>query len=95
MHPLQLRIKEDMEANNGKISPVLVDEIAHEAEVVYVHPTANTRICVLRLQSGHEVVGIAQVLDAKNDVESIGNQIAYNRAKDQIWSVLGNIAKLW
>ena len=66
--------------------------MAENAEVVYLHATLRTRICVMTIYSGHEVVGIARVLDPKNDVEELGNNIAYERARDELWLVCGSIA---
>lgn len=52
------------------------------------------RACTITLPTGHEVVGIAQVLDAKNDNEDIGNAVALTRAKNELWPLLGSIAKV-
>jgi len=94
MHVFADSIKVNLDSNNGKIHPTFIDNLAEHAEAVYMHPTPNTRICVLTLYSGHEVVGIAQVLDAKNDDEDIGNSIAYENAKNELWKLCGNIAKI-
>lgn len=94
MHPLIEILKLDLRDNNGKISQSFIDIIANSSEVIYLKPTDNTRICVIKLETGHEVVGIAQVLDAKNDVPEKGKEIAFQRAKDQLWSVFGSIAKV-
>jgi hypothetical protein len=94
MHILADMIKLNLEANGGKIAPDFIDNLAEDAEKIYLHPTDNTRICVMKIYSGHEVVGIAQVLDAKNDVEEIGNSVAYENAKQELWKVCGNIAKI-
>ena len=50
--------------------------------------------CTITLPTGHEVVGIAQVLDAKNDNENIGNLAALSKAKNELWPLLGTIAKV-
>jgi len=39
------------------------------------------------------LVGYAQVLDPANDVESVGQEIAYKKTIEQLWSVCGVIAK--
>ncbi len=77
----------------GKISSDFISKVAVNAEKIYLQPTPSMRICVLKLKSGHEVYGVAQVLDPVNDVESIGNKVAFDRAKDEIWQVVGSIAK--
>ena len=77
----------------GKISPDFINKLAASAEKIYLHPTPSMRICILQLKSGHETYGTAQVLDPTNDVEAIGNKVAFDRAKDEIWQVVGAIAK--
>jgi len=93
MCPLVDSISADLRENNGKISQGFIDNLADNAEKIYLHPTPSMRICVLRIYSGHETVGVAQVLDPKNDNEEIGNKVAYNNAKNELWSVVGSIAK--
>jgi hypothetical protein len=94
MQPLADNIKANLESNGGKISPDFIDNLAEFGDVIFLHPTPNMRICIISIYSGHEVVGIAQVLDAKNDVEEIGNDVAYENAKNELWKVCGSIAKI-
>jgi len=94
MTSFQKMLKDELKSNNGKISPEFIDRMVSLSEVIYLHPTDNTRICILKLPTGHEVIGVAQVLDAKNDIEEIGNKIAYTNAKNQLWSAFGSIAKV-
>lgn len=95
MMDLKKMIRAELDRNSGKLSPDFIDEVSQSATVV-VHRrlTHNTRVCVIVLPSGHELVGYAQVLDAKNDDESIGRKVAYDNAKEQLWSTLGSIAKV-
>ena len=76
-----------------KISFDFIDKLAQNANKTYLHPTPIMRICILQLTTGHEVYGVAQVLKAENDDAVIGNQVAYDRARDEIWSTIGSIAK--
>jgi len=94
MHVLADNIKANMESNGGKISPDFIANLAEHGDIIFLHPTPNTRICIISIYSGHEVVGIAQVLDAKNDVEEIGNNVAYENATNELWRVCGSIAKI-
>ncbi len=94
MHVLADNIKLNLEANGGKISPDFIDNLAENADAIYLNPTPSMRICILKIYSGHEVIGYAQVLDPKNDVEEIGNKVAYENAKNELWKVCGNIAKI-
>lgn len=86
-------IRELLSETDGKLTPEYIDSLVAMADVIYLNPTPNTRICIITLASGHEVVGVAQVLDSKNDVPEIGNQIAYKNAVDQLWPAIGSIAK--
>lgn len=83
-----------LKGNDGKIPPAFIDAQVDQAQIIHLQPTENTRICVIKLTSGHEVVGVAQVLDAKNDVPDIGKSIALSNATDQLWQVFGSIAKV-
>ena len=94
MNILADNLKLDMEANHGKISYGFIKNLAEFGEVKYLHPTPNMRLCIITIYSGHEVLGMAQVLDAKNDIEKIGNEVAYDRAVDELWSVCGSVAKV-
>lgn len=89
-------IKAELVANNGKLSVDFINDIANDPKIKITHTqvTPNTRVCVVTLPSGHDLVGYAQVLDAKNDIELIGQEVAYRNAIDNLWSVCGNIAKV-
>lgn len=86
-------IKKELARNGGKIGCDFIDAVAEKSKAHYAKLGQCTRVCVIELPSGHEVVGYAQVLDPMNDDEEYGNSIAYDRAKDEIWSVVGAIAK--
>ena len=92
---LEQMIKDCLDRNENKLTPQFIDEIAYLSKAVHSHPTENTRICVLILPTGHELVGVAQVLDVANDVESIGQSVAFGNAKEQLWKLCGTIAKLY
>jgi len=44
------------------------------------------------IYGGQEVVGYARVIDPKNDVEELGNNVAFENAKNELWNVCGSIA---
>jgi len=85
------RIEKALKSNNGKIPQELIEIEASKAKKTYFK-TDNTVICVMRLESGHEIVGYAQVLDKNNFDENIGKRVAENKCKDKLWEVLGSIA---
>lgn len=86
-------IRKELESNSNKISPKFIDNIALESNIIHIKPTENTRIAIIQLPTGHEVIGYAQVLDAKNDIEEIGKSVAFENAKNELWKLVGSIAK--
>lgn len=88
-------LKRVTQGNGNFIPSSFIDEQVEKATVTYVQPTKNTRICILTMETGHEVVGYARVLDSDNDDAVKGNLIAFNNAKNELWSVYGTIAKLF
>lgn len=91
---LQQLIIDELAANSNRISPILINNIVAQSTVQYFHLTPNMRVCVITLPTGHEVLGKAQVLDSTNDVEAIGNSVALTNATNEIWTLVGSIAKL-
>lgn len=89
-------LKDALETNGGRIPLAFIESHLNHSDTKVTHAqlTPNTRVCVITLITGHDLVGYAQVLDADNDVELIGQEIAYNNAKETIWAVFGSIAKV-
>ena len=91
---LQQLIIDELEMNSNKISSTFIDNIVAKSTVQYLQPTPNMRLCIITLPTGHEVLGKAQVIDTANDVETIGNSVALRNATNEIWTLVGSIAKL-
>ena len=91
---LQQSIIDELAGNSNKISPTFINNIVAQSSIQYLKPTPNMRLCIITLPTGHEVLGKAQVLDASNDVEQIGNNVALTNATNEIWALVGSIAKL-
>ena len=91
---LQQSIIDELAGNSNKISPTFINNIVAQSSIQYLKPTPNMRLCIITLSTGHEVLGKAQVLDASNDVEQIGNNVALTNATNEIWALVGSIAKL-
>ena len=89
---LRTMIKDELAENGNKISFKFIEELAATAKVTHMQITPNTRVCALTLDSGHEVVGYARVLFAENDVATIGQGVAFDNARDELWSICGSIA---
>jgi hypothetical protein len=92
MKKLALDIQKNRDENSGKLSYEFITKLAEESEIIYVHPSPRTRICILVLETGHEVLGYARVLNVENDDEELGNKVAFDRAKDELWALCGSIA---
>lgn len=86
-------VKEALAENNNKLSPEYINSVISCSDILYLNPTPNMRLCIITLPSGHEVIGVAQVLDAANDIPEFGNQVAYSNAVTEVWKALGSIAK--
>lgn len=91
---LQQMIIGELTENSNKISPKFINNLVAMSSVQYLHPTPNMRLCIITLPTGHEVLGKAQVLDASNDAEQLGNSVALTNAANEIWALVGSIAKL-
>lgn len=91
---LQQSIIDELAGNSNKISPTFINNIVAQSSIQYLKPTPNMRLCIITLPSGHEVLGKAQVLDASNDVEQLGNSVALTNATNEMWALVGSIAKL-
>ena len=86
-------VRKELNSNGNKLSFEFLKKEVSKGSVIYLKPTDNMRICIIQLPYGHEVLGVAQVLDSNNDVEQLGNEVAYNNAINELWKVFGNIAK--
>lgn len=81
--------------NNNKIPSSFIDDVADRVITYEYSKTGNSaRHAVGTIpQLGAKFVGNALVLDPKNDVEEIGNKVARDNIKDQLWSYLGGLVK--
>lgn len=93
MKPIIQELQTALNSNDGKIPFTFIQDQIAAGTTTYTHLTPNMRVCVIRLASEHEVIGVAQVLDSKNDVEELGNQVALQNATNELWKVFGSIAK--
>ena len=92
---IQELIKLELLNNSNKLSKQFIDDIVSKSKIIYLNPTPNMRLCIITIPSGHEVIGVAQVLDSANDVESIGNSVALQNATNELWRTLGALAKCY
>ncbi len=89
------RITQELKDNNNKLSNSFIDKELFNSSTRIEHGKIgdSCRVCVITLPAGHKLVGYALVLDPKNDIESVGQEVAYTNAADKIWETYGSIAK--
>lgn len=90
------RLRTNLREHNGRIHPSFCEAMLNDpnTKVTHTQVTKNTRVCVITLTTGHDLIGYAQVLDSGNDDRYLGEQVAYKDASEKIWAVLGSIAKV-
>jgi Phage protein (N4 Gp49/phage Sf6 gene 66) family len=60
------------------------------AEIDFLRvPDSTVTICVLRLQNGFIVLGHSACINPADFDQSLGENIAYEKALDQIWQLEG------
>ena len=87
-------LQQELTKTGNRITPAFIDSVLQASTVTYHQLTTNMRVCVIKTPTWHEVLGLAQVLDSANDVEEIGNAVALANAKNNLWPVIGSIAKV-
>ena len=85
-------VQRELDENEGSLSHGFIALQADRSDVSYFKLSDNMRVCLIRTPHGAEVLGVSQVLNAENDVEVIGNEVAYNDAFNQLWKVYGAMA---
>lgn len=64
----------------------LEKEIA--GEQFYRFPNTTVTVCALKLVNGMTLIGHSACLDPKNYSETVGQAIARDKAKEQLWELL-------
>jgi len=95
MQTLIDRLNIELENNSNKISPAFIEAELNSPNTTVTHGRVgdSCRVCVITLPAGHKLVGYALVLDPANDIELLGQEVAYDNAKEKIWEAYGSIAK--
>ena len=87
-------VQNELKMNGNKLSYDFIQNLVLEGKVEHFQLTPGMRVCVITLESGHEILGKAQVLDAANDDEKIGKDVALEDAMNGVWQNVGAIAKV-
>lgn len=74
-------------ASEIRVKPEKVDSVIDTVEYQIFQPTFT--VCVVTLRNGFKVVGTSAWVDPANFNEYIGRQLAFERARRQIWELEG------
>lgn len=61
------------------------------SKIQYCKMGEKITICHLTLVDGHELIGYSGVVNPENFDMEIGSKIAFENAKNQVWSHMGSI----
>ena len=78
--------------NAPRLTPAHIDSVIKEIKY-YVVPNTTTTICSLILLNGFVVNGESAAASKENFDEGIGRKIAYENARDKIWTLEGYLLK--
>ena len=75
-----------------RLTPEHIDGVIKE---VYYHRVPNTTLtlCVLTLQNGFQVTGESAAVSLENFDQELGEKIAFQNAREQIWRLEGYLLK--
>lgn len=68
-----------------RVTPEDVDNLIDNHQFMRIGDT--TTVCQLYLRNGFKVVGTSFCMDPANYREEVGEQLAYQKAKDQLWEL--------
>lgn len=75
-----------------RVTPQHLDEVIF-AEQFYVFPGTTLTVCALTLKNGFVVTGTSAAADPDNFNEKIGQDIARERARQEIWVLEGYLVR--
>ena len=77
--------------NAPRLTPDIIDSLIKEK--AFHKLTSKLTICVITLQNGFELIGESSCVDPANYDKKIGEDIAFNNARDKIWPLAGYALK--
>lgn len=75
-----------------RITPEIIDQSIASAQY-HVFPGTTTTVCLLTLTNGYTVLGESACASPENFDEELGRHIAYENARNKIWSLEGYLLK--
>lgn len=85
------KIEEQIQEKGLTAPRVTPDDIDNAVADVQFHvfPGTTVTVCCVQLKNGFCVVGKSAAASPENFNSEIGREIAFNRAREEIWSYLG------
>ena len=78
--------------NAPRITPEHLNSVISNAEY-HQFPGTTTTVCLLTLVNGYGVLGESACASPENFDEELGRRIAYENARNKIWSLEGYLLK--
>ncbi|SRR5260221_8082355 len=78
--------------NAPRLTSQLIDECIIE-EQYYIFPGSTVTVCSLKLRNGFIVVGKSAAASPENFDQAIGQRIARDDARNQIWALEGYLLR--
>jgi hypothetical protein len=89
------RTEQEIQKTNpstNRVTPDKLDEVI-VAEQFYVFPGTTLTVCALTLKNGFVVTGTSAAADPDNFNEKIGQDIARERARNEVWQLEGYLVR--
>ena len=78
--------------NAPRITVSHIDSVINHAEY-HVFPGTTTTVCLITLINGYTVLGESACASPENFDEELGRRIAYDNARNKIWSLESYLLK--
>ena len=82
--------KKEMKVNLNRVTDEMIDLLVSDSEHIYQRiPNTTMTVCVLRLANGFCVQGVSACVDPDNFDQTVGEQIAFENAREKLWELEG------
>jgi hypothetical protein len=78
--------------NAPRLTPSNIDDKIKYCEY-WIVPNTTTTVCAMILQNNFVIIGMSAAASMENFDKKIGEKIAYENARQQIWSLEGYLLK--
>ena len=77
-------------ATAPRVTPGDLDQVMAESRVQYhIFPDTTVTVCCVTLPNGFNVVGKSAAVSPENFNKEVGEVVALNNARSQLWELLG------